>query len=150
GRSLRERPDLLRRRRRNRPGNAQAKGPLGARSLESSGPTRPLADGAREVRLPKSLRPMDSGGADVRQPIAVRPRQPGVAEAAMSSGAPALSPQTLKRTPLHDAHLAAGARMVPFAGYDMPVQYRDGILKEHQWTRAHAGLFDVSHMGPAR
>ena len=55
----------------------------------------------------------------------------------------------LKRTPLYDAHLAAGARMVEFAGYAMPVQYADGILKEHQWTRAHAGLFDVSHMGPS-
>ena len=37
--------------------------------------------------------------------------------------------------------------MVGFAGYDMPVQYRDGVLKEHLWTRAHAGIFDVSHMG---
>jgi aminomethyltransferase len=55
----------------------------------------------------------------------------------------------LKTTPLHPAHLAAGARMVAFAGYDMPVQYRDGVLKEHLWTRAHAGVFDVSHMGPA-
>jgi aminomethyltransferase len=64
---------------------------------------------------------------------------------------PAAAPfPALKRTPLHDAHLAAGARMVGFAGYEMPVQYADGILKEHQWTRAHAGLFDVSHMGPAR
>ena len=45
--------------------------------------------------------------------------------------------------------MAAGARMVGFAGYDMPVQYRDGVLKEHLWTRAHAGIFDVSHMGPA-
>jgi aminomethyltransferase len=56
----------------------------------------------------------------------------------------------LKQTPLHDAHVAAGARMVPFAGYSMPVQYRDGVLKEHLWTREHAGLFDVSHMGQAR
>lgn len=54
-----------------------------------------------------------------------------------------------KRTALHDAHLGLGARMVGFGGYDMPVQYPDGILKEHAWTRAHAGLFDVSHMGPA-
>jgi aminomethyltransferase len=53
------------------------------------------------------------------------------------------------RTPLHQAHVAAGARMVEFAGYDMPVQYRDGVLKEHLWTREHAGAFDVSHMGPA-
>src|SRR5258708_24831370 len=40
--------------------------------------------------------------------------------------------------------------MVPFAGYDMPVQYADGVLKEHLWTREHAGIFDVSHMGQAR
>ena len=57
--------------------------------------------------------------------------------------------QALKTTPLTDAHRAAGARMVAFAGYDMPVQYADGVLKEHLWTRAHCGLFDVSHMGPA-
>ena len=56
---------------------------------------------------------------------------------------------TLLKTPLHARHVAAGARMVPFAGYDMPVQYPLGILKEHQWTREHAGLFDVSHMGQA-
>ena len=55
----------------------------------------------------------------------------------------------LKTTPLHAAHLALGARMVPFAGYDMPVQYTEGVLKEHLWTREHAGLFDVSHMGQA-
>ena len=55
----------------------------------------------------------------------------------------------LKRTPLYEDHLAAGGRMVGFAGYELPVQYRDGVLKEHLWTRAHAGLFDVSHMGPA-
>ena len=58
--------------------------------------------------------------------------------------------ETLKTTPLHEAHVALGARMVPFAGYSMPVQYRDGVLKEHLWTREHAGLFDVSHMGQAR
>ncbi len=56
----------------------------------------------------------------------------------------------LKVTPLHAAHIAAGARMVPFAGYDMPVQYPLGVLQEHLWTREHAGLFDVSHMGQAR
>jgi aminomethyltransferase len=53
----------------------------------------------------------------------------------------------LKRTPLHDLHVRLGARMVPFAGYDMPVQYPSGIIKEHLHTRAAAGLFDVSHMG---
>ncbi len=53
----------------------------------------------------------------------------------------------LKRTPLYDLHLSLGAKMVPFAGYDMPVQYPAGVLKEHLHTREKAGLFDVSHMG---
>ncbi len=53
----------------------------------------------------------------------------------------------LKRTPLHALHLALGGKMVPFAGYDMPVQYAAGVLREHLHTRASAGLFDVSHMG---
>ena len=57
--------------------------------------------------------------------------------------------QPLKRTPLYEAHVAAGARLVEFGGYEMPVQYRDGVLKEHLWTREHAGAFDVSHMGPS-
>src|SRR5688572_22004048 len=54
--------------------------------------------------------------------------------------------EALKRTPLFDLHTELGGRMVPFAGYSMPVQYA-GILAEHRWTREHAGLFDVSHMG---
>ena len=53
----------------------------------------------------------------------------------------------LRRTPLYDLHLELGARMVPFAGYEMPVQYPMGVMGEHLHTRAHAGLFDVSHMG---
>ena len=53
----------------------------------------------------------------------------------------------LKQTPLHALHLSLGAKMVPFAGYDMPVQYPAGVLKEHLHTRSAAGLFDVSHMG---
>jgi len=56
-------------------------------------------------------------------------------------------PAVLKRTPLHTLHLARGGKMVPFAGYDMPVQFPAGVLKEHLHTRASAGLFDVSHMG---
>ena len=55
----------------------------------------------------------------------------------------------LKQTPLFDLHQELGARMVPFAGYAMPVQYPTGILKEHAHTREKAGLFDVSHMGQA-
>jgi aminomethyltransferase len=54
---------------------------------------------------------------------------------------------SLLKTPLHALHLARGGKMVPFAGYDMPVQYASGVLKEHLHTRANAGLFDVSHMG---
>lgn len=54
--------------------------------------------------------------------------------------------EVLLDTPLADRHRALGARMVPFAGYSMPVQY-EGIIAEHVWTRTHAGLFDVSHMG---
>ncbi len=56
----------------------------------------------------------------------------------------------LKQTPLNALHRELGARMVPFAGYEMPVQYRDGILKEHRHCRDAAGLFDVSHMGQIR
>ena len=55
-------------------------------------------------------------------------------------------PEEIATLPLDAWHRAKGARMVPFAGYSMPVQY-EGILAEHEWTRTHAGLFDVSHMG---
>src|ERR671923_1675489 len=54
--------------------------------------------------------------------------------------------QTLQRTPLHDRHVALGARMVPFAGWEMPVQYA-GVIEEHRAVRTDAGVFDVSHMG---
>ena len=57
---------------------------------------------------------------------------------------------SLKRTPLYDLHREFGARLVPFAGYEMPVQYPTGILAEHAQTRTAAGLFDVSHMGQVR
>ena len=55
--------------------------------------------------------------------------------------------RALKRTVLHDLHVDLGAKMVPFAGYAMPVQYKPGVMAEHLHTRAQAGLFDVSHMG---
>src|ERR671934_1510750 len=54
--------------------------------------------------------------------------------------------QTLQRTPLHDRHVALGARMVPFAGWEMPVQY-EGVIEEHRAVRTDCGVFDVSHMG---
>ncbi|HEY0243871.1 MAG TPA: hypothetical protein VGC52_14510, partial [Gemmatimonadaceae bacterium] len=55
--------------------------------------------------------------------------------------------EALKRTPLTDTHAALGAKLVPFAGYLMPVQYPSGITAEHLAVRKQAGLFDVSHMG---
>ena len=60
------------------------------------------------------------------------------------------TPDDLLQVPLNDLHLALGARMVPFAGYSMPVQYSEGLMAEHKHTRAAAGLFDVSHMGQLR
>ena len=58
-----------------------------------------------------------------------------------------MTAEILRRTPLYALHLELGGKMVPFAGYEMPVQYPAGVLKEHLHTRAKAGLFDVSHMG---
>lgn len=55
----------------------------------------------------------------------------------------------MKTVPLDAGHIALGGRMVPFSGYSLPVQYPSGIIAEHKWTREHAGLFDVSHMGPS-
>ena len=64
--------------------------------------------------------------------------------------APLATPSTLLHTPLHALHTELGARMVPFAGYSMPVQYPAGLMAEHAHTRSAAGLFDVSHMGQLR
>jgi aminomethyltransferase len=61
-----------------------------------------------------------------------------------------MADESLARTPLYELHLSLGAKMVGFAGYAMPVQYPSGILAEHLHVRAHAGLFDVSHMGQVR
>jgi aminomethyltransferase len=63
---------------------------------------------------------------------------------------PAQEQQSLRLTPLHALHVELGARMVPFAGYSMPVQYPAGLMAEHLHTRNSAGLFDVSHMGQLR
>ncbi len=65
----------------------------------------------------------------------------------MLGGAAVSDATSPKRTPLYDLHVRNGAKFTPFAGYDMPVQYAAGVLKEHRHTRAGAGLFDVSHMG---
>ena len=61
-----------------------------------------------------------------------------------------LTPASLQRTPLHALQLELGAKMVPFAGYEMPVSYPDGVLAEHRHCRAAVALFDVSHMGQLR
>jgi aminomethyltransferase len=64
-----------------------------------------------------------------------------------ASAGPSSQATALKRTPFHDKHVALGAKIVPFAGYEMPVQYPQGITAEHKAVRERAGLFDVSHMG---
>jgi aminomethyltransferase len=61
-----------------------------------------------------------------------------------------MADESLHRTPLHELHVSLGAKMVPFAGYAMPVQFAAGIMAEHLHTRSAAGLFDVSHMGQVR
>jgi aminomethyltransferase len=75
------------------------------------------------------------------------PPEPQAIEPAAPAAPP--EPAPLLKTPLHSLHAARGGRMVPFAGYEMPVQYADGIIAEHNHVRAQAGLFDVSHMGQA-
>ncbi|MES2246330.1 MAG: glycine cleavage system aminomethyltransferase GcvT [Pseudomonadota bacterium] len=67
-----------------------------------------------------------------------------------ASSASASSDTQLLKTPLYDLHVELGARMVPFAGYSMPVQYPAGLMAEHKHTRDAAGLFDISHMGQLR
>ena len=95
-------------------------------------------------RRTKSLRFSDRGGAasSLAEPVLCWRRV--MALTASDAGSP------LRRTALHGLHVALGARMVPFAGYEMPVQYEQGILAEHLHTRKAAGLFDVSHMGQAQ
>lgn len=65
----------------------------------------------------------------------------------MSGGRKTVAESDIRKTALHAAHVHAGAKMGAFAGYDMPLYYALGVLKEHEWVRASAGIFDVSHMG---
>src|SRR5262249_16693937 len=136
----------------NRPGNSQANGPSGEATLESGEAgeardshrrrkRRPIATGAGE-----SLRSKDRGG--VLSGVRAWRRRSG-ATCSRGRVLTQSTGETLKTTPLHALHKALGARMVPFAGYDMPVQYPSGILKEHEQCRTKAALFDVSHMGQA-
>src|SRR5689334_18249704 len=81
--------------------------------------------------------------------ISGRASQPASTTSSAGDQADAAAPasKSLKRTPLYDTHVALGAKIVPFAGYEMPVQYPTGITAEHKAVRERAGLFDVSHMG---
>src|SRR3982751_3714505 len=80
--------------------------------------------------------------------ISGRPAPPASTTASSEpTTADAPAPKALKRTSLYDTHVALGAKMVPFAGFEMPVQYPTGITAEHKAVREKVGLFDVSHMG---
>ena len=130
------------------PGNSQAKGPQEDGTLESGGRVRRAP--TDEVRLSASRKDA--------QPNLSGLRTEGVANGASFAPSNATptetvltdSPGPLKRTPLYELHKELGARLVPFAGYEMPVQYPTGILAEHAQTRTAAGLFDVIHMGQVR
>ena len=97
-----------------------------------------------------SRRPSKSGGASriLGSDLAQTPDMLDPAAATESTASRVPPPASrLKRTPLYDVHAALGAKIVPFAGYEMPVQYPTGITAEHKAVREKAGLFDVSHMG---
>ena len=86
---------------------------------------------------------------DTQAPASAPLHPPEASALAGEEAAPQAAPAPLLKTPLHALHVARGGRMVPFAGYEMPVQYADGIIAEHNHVRTLAGLFDVSHMGQA-
>ncbi len=131
----------MRRRRSNRPGNSQAKGPARPAGLwREAFSTRRLAEGIT-ISGAKDRGGSLNGTTPCQQLSSCGLDPHTTLEAFLTDSGP------LSTTPLHDLHLSLGARMVPFAGYDMPVQYQAGVLKEHLQTRSRAGLFDVSHMG---
>jgi len=91
----------------------------------------------------------DSGTVEQAEQSQAAEPPPQAGGIVAGAAAPQAAAAALKQTPLHSLHVTRGARMVPFAGYDMPVQYPDGIIAEHNHVRTEAGLFDVSHMGQA-
>src|SRR5690606_24096264 len=121
----------------------RGRGPHGEGRLARDLPALPAGAPGGRGRAVRHRRPalagVRRGGEPPPRPEGRAPGADGMSETAGET--------TLRRTPLHDEHLALGARMVPFAGYEMPVQYPDGITAEHRAVRAAAGLFDVSHMG---
>ena len=86
---------------------------------------------------------------DTQAPASAPSHPPEASALVGEEAAPQAAPAPLLKTPLHALHVARGGRMVPFAGYEMPVQYPDGIIAEHNHVRTQTGLFDVSHMGQA-
>jgi aminomethyltransferase len=123
------------------PGNSQANGPQEDGSLESGATRAPTDEVSRSAG--ESFRSPDRGGRK-RRSFCVVICDFGETFLTETPAGP------LKRTPLYALHRELGGRIVPFAGYEMPVQYPTGILAEHAQTRTAAGLFDVSHMGQVR
>ena len=129
------------------PGNSQANGPQKDGSLESGGrliwrrPTDEVSRNSNRLIFQVSRTEGVANGAVLASGNATLDGDPGLTETPAGP---------LKRTPLYALHKELGARLVPFAGYEMPVQYPTGILVEHAHTRAACGLFDVSHMGQVR
>ena len=99
----------------------------------------------------QSLRSQDRGGVEFRDGVLFQVQaEPNAARVAVRGPMNKPAAQQLNETPLTRLHEEYDGKMVPFAGYSMPVQYHGGILAEHRHTRTHAGLFDVSHMGQIR
>src|ERR1019366_9711277 len=109
------------------------------------GPPKRTRLGLAPRERAQSFRFRDRGGSNRR---AIRADDLGSLRMSVVADKP--SSDSLRRTPLYDLHRGLGARMVGFAGYEMPIQYPMGVLKEHLHTPAAAGLFDVSHMGASK
>src|SRR5690606_34500289 len=131
----------------NRPGISQARGPRvqGHSGKRSPSPRRRRA--TEGVSPPSPLRAMAGQSSQVSATEGAQDQGSFAHLRAFpcATGAGPMS-DTERKLPLDSWHRARGGRMVPFAGYAMPVQY-EGIMAEHRWTRESAGLFDVSHMG---
>lgn len=125
--------------------------PLFSRPLLSLGARVPLAAMASALSAPAWSTMRAATVAAAARGAARSPAAAAAAVATASQPRRHMSSETLKRTVLHDFHESLGGKMVPFAGYSMPVQYSsEGIKASHLWVRSSAGLFDVSHMGQVR
>src|SRR6185436_18134534 len=102
-----------------------------------------MVDQAPEIEAQQARKGPSQAASSPARPSAAAPT-PDTAHSQADAGA---NTKPLKRTPLYDVHVALGAKIVPFAGFELPVQYPTGITAEHKAVREKAGLFDVSHMG---